>query len=213
MIEIIPGILEKEYLEIESKLKIVAQHVEWVHLDVADNTLVPNTLGIEIEKLEQTMQQDFAKHLSLETHVMVADPSKYIKPLVDAGVKRITAHIESNDPRQFLDEAKFESIEAGLAIDGPTEIELIEPYLDEIDYVHVLTIEAGFSGQPFMPEVVEKIRLIRENYPNLPISVDGGMNDRTVKIVSEAGASRAIVTSYFWDNSQDIPGILKLLRG
>lgn len=213
MIDIIPGILEKDWQEIDRKLKIVAPHVKWVHLDIADNTYVQNTLAMDFERLGFMLKQSYAKHLSVEAHIMVADPAKYIKELVDIGIKRLTAHVEANDPRVFLDEAKYESVEAGLALDGPTEFEQIEPYLDEIDYVHVLTIEAGFSGQPFMPEAVEKIRLIRENYADLPISVDGGMNDRTVKVVRDAGASRAIVTSYFWDHSDDILGTLKNLRG
>ena len=213
MIDVIPGILEKDFAAIEKKLRLYAPYVSWVHLDVADHTYVPNTLFLDFEKLGVLLGQSFAKGLSIEAHIMVVNPAKYIKPLVDAGVKRLIAHVESNDPRIFLDEAKFESVEIGLAIDGPTEIEQIEPYLDEIDFVHILTIEAGFSGQPFTPEAVEKIRLIRQNYPNLPISVDGGMDDRTARIVREAGATRIIVTSYFYEHSDDIPGLFKNLRG
>lgn len=213
MIDIVPGILEKNFAEIERKLRLVAPYISWVHLDVADNTLVPNTLFSDFGMLAKLLNEASMKSMSLEAHIMCADPVKYIKPLADAGVKRLTAHVEANDPRIFLDEAKYESVEVGLAIDGPTEIEQIEAYLDEIDFVHVLAIEAGFSGQQFMPETAEKIRLIRENFPDLPISVDGGMNDRTARIVREAGATRVVVTSYFWDNVDNIPHVLKTLGG
>jgi len=212
MAEIIPGILEHEYAAVEQKLRLVTPFVAWVHLDVADNTYVPISLFADFDKLAMLLKSEFAQRLSVEAHIMVDNPVKYIKPLADAGVKRLTAHVEASDPRLFLDEAKYESVEAGLAIDGPTELEQIEPFLGEIDYVHVMTIEAGFSGQPFMPETVEKIRLIRENFPDLPISVDGGINDRTAKIVGDAGATRIIVTSYFWEHAADIPGLLKILR-
>jgi ribulose-phosphate 3-epimerase len=159
MIDIIPGILEKEWLRIEERLKLVAPHVDWVQIDIADNTLVPNETLLDFSNFSEEKLSPELRHLSFEAHLMVANPEKYIKPLVDAGFKRIIAHVECIDPRIFLEKAKYEHVEVGIAIDGPTELEIIEPFLDQFDMVLVMTIEAGFSGQEFMQDTVENCRI------------------------------------------------------
>src|SRR3989304_5630752 len=121
MVDVIPGILEKDWAEIERRINLVAPYVSWVQIDVADNTMVPNATLLDFEKFRTCPES-----ISLEGHLMVADPEKYIRPLVDVGFKRLIAHIESNDPRRFLDAAQYESVETGIAIDGPTDIEEAE---------------------------------------------------------------------------------------
>ena len=195
MIDVIPGILEKEWTPIEERMRLVESFVEWVQIDVADNTLVSNTTFLDFSKFTS-----IAKPF-LEAHLMVARPEKYITSMVDAGFKRLIAHVECNDPRVFLDAAKYEHVEVGIAIDGPTELEQVEPYLEEVDVVLVMTIEAGFSGQPFLSETLEKIKTIHQNFPDLPIEVDGGINDNTAKLVIEAGATRLVSTSYIYKSS------------
>ena len=194
MIDIIPGILEKDFAEIERRIGWVSPHVSWVQIDVADNTLVPNETLLKFDQFASFLKA--YPNISLEAHLMVAEPEKYIRPLADAGFKRLIAHVESHDPRRFLDEVTYESCEAGIAIDGPTELEVVEPFLESVDVVLVMMIEAGFSGQALMPETIEKIKTIHENFPDLAIEVDGGINDKTAKLVKEAGATRLVSTSY-----------------
>ena len=210
MVDIIPGILEKDFSEIERRVKLVAPYVSWVQIDVADNTLVPNETFLGFDQFVQLVQLDKAP--SLEAHLMVAEPEKYIRPLADSGFKRLIAHVEAHDPRRFLDVAKYESVEVGLAIDGPTDLEQIEPFLEEIDVVLVMTIEAGFSGQALMPETLEKIKQIRENFPNLPIEVDGGINDKTARLVRDAGATRLVSTSYVFNDPAGIAEAIARLQ-
>jgi len=210
MVDVIPGILEKEWPSIEERVKLVAPHVEWVQIDVADNTLVPNTTLLDFSQF-QWVATAFPK-LSLEAHLMVANPEKYIKPMADAGFKRLIAHIECHDPRVFLDQVQYEHVEVGIAIDGPTELEQAEPFLEEVDMVLVMTIEAGFSGQPFLTENLEKIKKIHENFPDLPIEVDGGINEQTAKLAVEAGATRLVSTSFLYKNPQTIAKSIELLR-
>ena len=207
MIDIIPGSFEQDFSAIEERLQSVEGVVDWAQIDIADETLVPAKSLLEFEKFGE-----LAKKISLEAHLMVANPEKYIRPLVDAGFRRLIAHVECNDPRLFLDAAKYESVEVGLAVDGATEIEQIEPFLEEIDVVLVMTVEAGASGEPFLPETVEKIRLIHQNLPNLPIEVDGGINDQTVKLVKDAGATRAVSTSYIFKDPKRVAEAIEHLQ-
>lgn len=210
MIDVIPGILEKEWPPIEEKLRLVAPYVGWVQVDIADNTLVPNVTLLQFDEFGKFAQLD--KSLSLEAHLMVSQPEKYIRPLADAGFKRLIAHVECQDPREFLKHAEYEDVEVGMAIDGATELDQIELYLEEIDMVLVMTIEAGFSGQELMLETVEKIRTIRQNFPDLPIEVDGGINEQTAKIVKDAGATRIVSTSYLFKDPQDIAHAIERLK-
>jgi ribulose-phosphate 3-epimerase len=210
MIDIIPGILQKEWDQIEDRMRIVAPHVDWVQIDIADNTIVPNETLLDFSHFSRLPRE--LQHLSLEAHCMVAKPELLIKPLVDAGFKRIIAHVECNDPRIFIAQAEYEHVEIGIAIDGPTELDAVEPFLDEVDVVLIMTIEAGFSGQEFMPETVDKIKKIRENFPDLPIEVDGGINDKTAKISRDAGATRLVSTSYLFNNPDGIAEAIDSLR-
>ncbi len=210
MIDIIPGILEKDFAKIEERVRLVTGLVDWVQIDIADNTLVPNTTYTDFGRLGGLGK--LGGKLSFEGHLMVGSPEKYIRPLVDAGFRRLIAQVEAADPRLFLDQAQYEDVEVGLAIDGATEIEHIEPFLEEIDVVLVMTVEAGFSGAPFLPETVEKIKLIHQNLPDLPIEVDGGINDQTAKLVKDAGATRVVSTSYIFKDSAQVAEAIERLR-
>ena len=199
MIEIIPGILEQEWSKIEERIRLAAPFTPWIQIDVADNTLVPNATFLDFEKFKPIAQKT-----SLEAHLMVAHPEKYTRQLADSGFKRLIAHVEGADPRLFLDQARYESVEVGIAVDGPTEIEQLEPYLEEVDCVLVMLIEAGFSGQELQPENLEKIKTIHRNVPDLPIEVDGGINEVTARLVKDAGATRLVTTTYIYKDPQKI---------
>lgn len=210
MIEVIPGILEKEWEAILARIAAAAPYTEWIQVDIADNTIVPNETFTDVAKFKDILT--LFPHLKLEAHLMVAEPEKYIKPLADAGFRRAIAHVEAHDPRTFLTEIQYEEMEAGIAIDGLTEFDLIEPFLDEVDCVLVMTIEAGFSGQTFMPETMEKVKLIRQNFPDLPIEVDGGINDQTAKVAIEAGATRLAATSYLFKHPEGMAEAIEKLK-
>ncbi len=211
--EVIPGILEKDYAEIVRKIDLVAPHVEWVQLDIADKTLVDNTTFLDFAQLKPLSGPNgkYPK-LSLEAHLMVANPEKYIRELVDTGFRRLIAHLEANDPRRFLAAARYESVDVGLAIDGPTDFSEIEPFLAEIDFVLVMMYDAGFSGGEFQPENLEKIKIIQRNLPDLPIEVDGGISDKTAKLVKEAGATRLVSTTYLFKDPEKIAATIATLK-
>jgi ribulose-phosphate 3-epimerase len=207
MIDVIPGILEKEWAGVEEKLRLVTGVVDWAHIDFADNTLVPNTTCLDFAKFAP-----YAKQFSLEAHLMVSTPEKYIQPLADAGFKRLIAHIEAHDPRIFLNKVKYEEVEVGIAIDGPTEFDAIEPFLEEADFVVVSMVESGFSGGVFLPECVEKIKSIHGYLPDLPIEATGGINSTTARLVTEAGATRLVSTSFLFKDPANIKGAIEHLK-
>lgn len=209
MIDVIPGfgLTEHSMSEMIAKAAIVAPYVPWVHIDVADHTLVNN------ENFHDFSQwKGMPEHLSFEAHLMVANPEKYIHTLVDAGFKRLIGHVESQDPRFFLAKCQYEEIEVGLALDGPSPIEEIEPFLEELDVALIMGIEAGFSGQPFLPETIDKLKALHHAYPETLLAVDGSVNEKTAPLLKDAGATRLVCTSFLFNNPSNIPQNLEFLR-
>lgn len=206
-IDIVPGIFASTWEELERKVGIVAPYVDWVQIEISDGTLVPGVTLLNFDPLATVDQCP-----SLEAHLMVADPVKYIRPLADSGFKRLIAHIESQDPRHFLDQVKYESIEACMAIDAGTDFNELEPFLEEVDGVLVMTAEAGEAGRTFVPENVEKIRLIRQHFADLPIEVEGGMNAVTAKITTEAGATRLVSTQFIFQHPDGVAVAIERLK-
>lgn len=211
MIDVIPGILETEWSLIEAKVKLVAPFVPWVQIDVADGTLVPATSFQDFEKFKVFTSVEHSP-LSLEAHLLVASPEKYIRALSSAGFKRVVAHAEAHEPRIFIDEAKFESFEVGLALDAPSDLELLEPFIEEVDYVLLMMNEAGVKDQLFQDEQIEKIVDLHKHSPDITIEVEGGIDERTAKLVREAGATRIVSTHFLFQNPQSFELAIKQLE-
>lgn len=187
MTEIIPSIFETDFEEIKRKISLVPDSTSWVQIDFSDGSLVPAKTFFDIEKFSTLVKPP----LHFEAHLMVANPQNYTRQLAQAGFERIIAQVEANDPRLFLEEAKLESVEAGLAMDSTTEISEIEPLLEEVDCVLVMMAEAG-SKAAFQPENVEKVRLLRQHFPDLPLEAENGITRETAKLLTVAGATRLV---------------------
>jgi len=195
---VIAGISEKNWDSVVTRVAQAAGVVGWVHIVVADGTMGTDVTVTDMSKFADLVA-DFPQ-VSFEVHLLSATPEKYIRPLADAGVARLIAHVECNDPRRFLTEVKYDEVEVGMAIDGATEIEEVEPFLEEIDFVVIMSAEAGVTGGTFLPEAVEKVKLIRQNLPDLPIEVVGGITDVTVKALKDVGATRVVSTAFLYQN-------------
>lgn len=210
MVEVIPAILEKEFGEIEKKIRLLDPPagglVEWVQIDVADGLLVPNDT-----KTDPAAFKNLKTKLKLEAHLMVKEPAKLAAAYTDAGFKRLYAHIEAEGVADFLSEAFKKNVEVGLAIDGPTPYEKIAPYLDNIDCVLVLAVKAGFSGQAFLPATTDKVKKINEAFFDLPICVDGAMTAENAAKVVVAGATRINSNSYIF-NAADIKKAIESIK-
>ena len=156
MVEVIPGILDKTFDEIEKKLALVEGKVEWVEIDILDNTLYPNVTY----NSHWNVFEAWRHRINLGAHLMVSDPAKYVAELVKNGFKRLIADVAGDSVRDFINICRTDQVEVGVALDGAVALDEVEPYLDEVDTVLVMTINSGVSGTPFLPSSLPKIKKI-----------------------------------------------------
>lgn len=195
VLEVIPGILEKDWVEIEKKLTAAKAFAKSVHVDLIDGKFVTTNATF----MDPKPFAKYANDLVLEVHMMVENPIQYIKPFADAGFKRFIGHVEKMPSiPAFVAEAQIYG-EAGLALDGPTGIEVLDNVnLDDLDCLLVYTCQqVGFAGPPFQEEKLQKVKSLHAK-SMIPIEVDGGMKDTTILFAKNAGAVRFVATSFIW---------------
>ena len=216
MLEIIPGILEKEWVEIERKINLVKSFAKSasnaaavVHIDIIDGKFAPNTTFLDPTPFAKYTLPSSGQALLFEAHLMVEEPIRYLKPFADAGFKRFLGHIEKmSDQVEFVAQAQLLG-EVGLAIDGPTPLDLVKMPFDDLDCILIMSIKAGQAGQSFVPEYLKKVETLRpfnkiqgrpEGFEGrqaqgqfLPIEVDGGINEITAPLAVKAGANMLAV--------------------
>jgi ribulose-phosphate 3-epimerase len=194
MYEIIPGILEKEWAEIERKINLVKSFAKVIHIDIIDGKFAPNTTF-----LDPTPFAKYSKDLLLEVHLMVDEPINYLKPFAAAGFKRFLGHIEKmSDQVEFVAQGELLG-EVGLAIDGPTDLSAVKIPYEDLDSILVMSIKAGQSGQAFVPEYLKKARTLRQAQGQfLSIEIDGGINDKTIVEARNAGATSFVTNSFLF---------------
>lgn len=201
-----PGTENKSWEEIEEKINLVKPFARTLHIDVLDGQFAPNTTFSDASKFI-----GYTRGTLFEVHLMVNDPLKYLKDWADAGFQRFIGQIEKMpDPVEFVAQGQLLGA-VGLAIDGPTNLDVLgDINLNDLDCLLIMTINAGFSGQEFKFEMLEKIREIRKKYPHLSIEVDGGINDKTIIEAKNAGANRFVTTSALYNAGNIIEEFKKL---
>ena len=184
MIEIVPAILVKTSKELEQRLKEVEPYVIRVQIDIMDGKFVPNTT------IQPKDMRLFKTKLMKEVHLMVEDNEKYVEDFLNLDFDMIIVHLEScRDVEGIIRKVKDHGKKIALALNPPTPLSLINDYLDDLDMILLMTVNPGFSGQGFMPEVLPKIKELRKMRKNLDIEVDGGIKKENAKLVAEAGAN------------------------
>lgn len=195
-----PSILSADFGNLERDVKMIDRSMaEWVHIDVMDGVFVPNiSFGFPIMK---PVRKATAK--TLDVHLMIVEPQRYVRRFAEAGADYITFHHEAcPNPCQIIAEIKAAGAKAGVSVKPATPIEAIFDYLSELDLVLVMSVEPGFGGQAFMPESLDKVRVLRKEidekgYKCL-IEVDGGISVNNAREVFEAGADAIVAgTSVF----------------
>ena len=181
-----------DLMNVAHDIKILEEGgVDWFHLDVMDAHFVPNlTFGPDfINSLRKISQTPF------DIHLMIEDPIRNVRSFAESGADLITFHIEAagEKTRDTINYIRSFGVLPGLSVKPKTPAEALFPYLDDLSMVLVMSVEPGFGGQAFMPESLEKIRILREEIErrglDVDIEVDGGINLKTALLTKEAGAN------------------------
>ena len=214
-IQISPSILSADFSQLGIEIKRLEEGgADMIHVDVMDGHFVPNlTIGPPVIKA-------LRKHCSLkfDVHLMISPVHKYIEAYADAGADIITIHPEATQNLgESIKTIKDLKKKVGVSLNPESKIELITEFLDQIDLVLIMSVNPGFGGQKFMPEVLDKIKQLKkiqqEKNLNFDIEIDGGINFENCKIAIDAGANILVSgTTVFKSNNGDIKKNIELLK-
>lgn len=217
MLEIVPSVLSANFANLERDIKEVElAGIKMLHLDVMDGHFVPNiTFGPGLVRSIRAITP-----LQLDVHLMIEEPLKYIDDFASAGADLISFHLESrSDAQSTISKIKENNVKAGIAINPDTSWELLLPYLEQLDFILIMSVFPGFAGQSFMPEVLQKAahlkRLFDEKSLDSLLQIDGGINGLTIFEAAEYGIDLFVAGSSVFNNKPIIDNIsdLKLAAG
>ena len=214
MIKIAPSILSADFANLERDIRRI-DTADYVHVDVMDGLFVPNiTIGIPVVK---SIRPTTA--LPLDVHLMIDRPVRYVEAFCQAGADIVTVHVEADTEEntgKALELIRAQGRRPGVVIKPRTPAEAVLPFLDQCAMVLVMTVEPGFGGQAFMPDMMDKVRATGGWTPTRgldgELEVDGGIGPATAPVAVAAGANVLVAGSAVY-KAADIPGRIRELRG
>ena len=214
-IQISPSILSADFSQLGNEIKRLEEGgADMIHVDVMDGHFVPNlTIGPPVIKALRKQCS-----IKFDVHLMISPVHKYIEAYSDAGADIITIHPEATDNlEESILKIKSLNKKVGVSLNPETKIDLIIDYLEKIDLVLIMSVNPGFGGQKFMPEVLDKVKQLKkiqyEQKINFDIEIDGGINFDNCQAAIEAGANILVSgTTVFKSNNGDIKKNINLLK-
>ncbi|MCE4956789.1 ribulose-phosphate 3-epimerase [Macrococcoides caseolyticum] len=212
--KIAPSLLSCDFLNLAKEIeRLESAGVDYLHFDVMDGTFVPN-MSFAFPILNQIRK---ITDLTIDTHLMVHNPERYIQDFADAGSDIITVHVEATHHiHRAIQQIRATGKKAGVTLNPGTPIETLLPILQDVDLVLVMTVNPGFGGQQFIEQCINKIKWLSEykanHQLNYEIEVDGGVNHETAQWCAEAGADVLVAGSYFFKH-EDYHQAAQSLRG
>ncbi len=201
MQQIIPALIisdenpENDFEELKAKFKklepFLGEFDNWVQIDITDGKFVPIKTNVDLVDLKY-----FTERANVEFHLMIGKPEETIGEWVRIGAKRVIVHIEAVvDVKKIIDICRENNVEVGLALNPETPNMMIEPWINTVDLILFLGVHPGKDGQEFIPEVLDKIKSLRQNFPNVKIGIDGGVRTANINDLKDAGIIIFIIGS------------------
>lgn len=212
--KIAPSLLSCDFTELKEEVRRLEEAgVDYLHFDVMDGRFVPNiSFGLPI--LAQLRE---ITDLTIDSHLMIEEPERYIEAFAEAGSDIITVHIEATRHiHRVIQQIKQTGKKAGVTLNPGTSVEQLLPVLQEVDLVLVMTVNPGFGGQSFISSMADKIQFLADyrmqHRLDFEIEVDGGVNAQTAAVCRQAGADVLVAGSYFFGH-EDYQIPTSILRG
>lgn len=206
-LKIAPSILSADRNNLQKEVEEIERYAELLHVDIMDGKFVPPKTFIvaEIKKVKSSLPKD--------VHLMVDHPLKdgFIDDFIDAGADIITIHEECKDGvDECIDYIKKKGVKAGITINPGTPLEKLKPYINKVDMILIMSVNPGYAGQKFMPEVLPKIAELRKLKPEMDIQIDGGLTKDTIRQAVKAGANVIVAGSSIFKKPDRIQAIKDL---
>lgn len=209
-----PSILSADFGNLKAACEMInSSEAEWLHIDVMDGTFVPNiSFGFPVM---QAVKKYCTK--PLDVHLMIVHPEKYITRFAQAGAHILTFHYETVDnPLEVIEKIKAEGVKVGITINPDIPVSVLEPYVDKVDLVLLMTVFAGYGGQKFMDESYGRIKelkdIIKRKNAHCLIEVDGGVNLENASKLFESGVNALVAGSAVFNVPNPIDAIHSMLN-